>query len=234
MISIFGFLMVATAAQAKEIKMAIIDAPPMTITRNRVSEGINVEIAREVTKRAKISTKEIQIPVKRFGELAPADDVIFPLVSRNSDREAQFRWVGKILDDHNCFITLKTNPKVETLEEGKKLKAVAVNGGGANETFLKKNGFMNLHLGTGNTANARKLLNGVVQAWYTSRIAVRHAIAEAGGDKNSVECSGKFSQFQAWLATSIKFPDEQFDQLKRAFAEVEKDGFVKKTIDKFN
>jgi polar amino acid transport system substrate-binding protein len=231
------FLFIALAlvfhsqSYAQEIKIAAVEAQPFSTYEKGPISGLSVEIVRELVKRADLKSIETGVPIFRMNEMAEADRAIFPVVTRNASRESKFKWIGLILEDRQCFATVKPAPPVTTMDEAKKLKALGVVRGGNAESRLSKEGLHNIVSAEGDTGNARKLAAKVIDAWYTSSALAFWALKQEGVDPSRIECSGNLGATPFWIATSKKITDTEFEKLKAAYAEIEKEGMIKKKLE---
>lgn len=210
-----------------------IDYPPFGIHDGTQAKGVGVDIFNEIANKTHLNLFPVQTFVSRLVDMSQTTSVVFPMVTRTADREASFRWIGMMAKDRYCFVTPKAAPAVSTLEEGKKLKLVAVNKGGATEKFLKDKGFENIDLSLGSSGSLRKLAGGRVDAWFGSEKILVYAGKAEKLNASDFNCTGNFAQPAYWLAASLKLPDEQFNKIKAAFDELEKSGFVRDTVQKY-
>lgn len=219
--------------QAQSLKLAVVEFPPLGIHKDGKNSGVGVEVSREMAKRAKVSLVEFFTATSKFASLSDSKDIIFPVISRNSDREAKFKWIGKVFEDRYCFARKVGDEPITDIEKAKKLSKIAVNEGGATETFLKKLDFKNLDQSVNNQGSVRKLLAGRVDAWFSSELSVTQSLKENQTDPKQVVCSGEFAKPTFWIATFLNVPEENVKALKAAFEALEAEGFIKKELAKY-
>lgn len=224
----------APAAFAGEISVPTIDFPPLAIHgKDGKAAGIGIDLVREISKRSGLKLREALVPVGKLPQISEHDIALIPIVARNVEREKQYRWVGKIMEDKYCFVTLKGRRPIATLEEAKSVKAIGVNQGGATETFLKKNGLSNIDSALGNAGSIRKLKAGKIDAWFTSERVAFYSYRNEGNDPDSIVCTGDLARPTYWVGASTKMSEDQFNKAKSAFSDLEKEGFLKNAIQKY-
>ncbi len=230
----FALLMISsTYAQAEAVRVAAIDYGPYAFYKGEGIDGVGVALVREMTKRTGIETRDMQITVGRAGEIAKSQVTIFPMLARNSDREKQYQWIGLLKEDKYCFVTLKSKPAVQNMDEAKKLKSIGVNQGGANETILTKAGFKNLEPSLGNSGTVRKLFAGKMDAWFSTYVTYAYSIKSGKENPDQVVCTGEYSPTEYWIAASSQMPKDQFETLKAAYQAVKTEGMIEKQFDLF-
>src|SRR4051812_25504527 len=98
-------------AAGEPVKMVVVDYPPLTIqVSGSSSSGVGVDIVRELAKRASVSLVEAQVPIPSMMEVAEKEISILANITRNESRESKLRWIGRIVTDRYCFVTLKGKP----------------------------------------------------------------------------------------------------------------------------
>ncbi len=219
---------------AETIKVAGVDFAPIVFHDGKKIEGIGVDIIRELAKRTDLKLDEFQIQTERMNKLNTELPALYPVTIRTPDREEmKFQWIGKILDDHYCFVTLKTAKLVSTAEEAAKLKTVGSTRGGSTEKKVNSLGLKNIDIALGNSGNVRKLMAGKIEAWFTGGTVAMYSIRKEGFDPKLVQCGGDFGVTSYWIAATSLVPEVTFKKLQEAFTALEKDKFVSQAIKKF-
>jgi polar amino acid transport system substrate-binding protein len=191
-----------------------------------------VEIVKELAKRTETPLAEMNTGVPRMAKLNETESAVFTLFVRSPDRENTYRWVGKLTDDHYCFATIKPNKSISSVEEAKSVKAIGVNKTGAAQTLAKQLGLTNFEEAVSNSGSARKLIAGRIDGWLVAERAATYVLKAEGVSPGKVSCSGNLAQTSFWVGASKKMSEGQFTKLQKAFADLEKEGFVKAALSK--
>lgn len=236
-VSIFSVCMCMQVAQAAQktglIKMVTIDFPPFAIHRGGVAAGLGVDILNAMLKITGIETTSVLIQVDKLIPIAESQAAVFPVTVRSPEREKFFRWIGKIDEDRFCFVTLKSEKPVSTIDEAKQLKSIGVNRGGATELSLRKRGVENIDVAMGNGGNVRKLFAHKIDAWFASERISAYSVSQEHQDPSQIVCSGNLGHLEYWITASKTVSDEQFKALQNAFSQLDRDGAIKELDKKY-
>lgn len=226
----------STQAQANdsELLAAFIDWPPISIHKGAGIEGIGSDVVDEIAKRKNIKIKKIQIPTTRTDELIDQAPVIFGFITKSAKREGKVDYIGVLKEDQYCFLTLKAKP-INSLEEARKATSITGNKGTPSSEFLLKQGGFDkiLDFSTGSAGGMRKVFGGKVDAMISSKETYRHAAKAQGFDPDQVVCQGNFWTTSYFVGASKKVPADILKKVQEGFAELEKEGFIQKTSEKY-
>lgn len=229
-----ALLSAAVHVSAADFVVAGFEYSPFTIVENNTLTGIAHDIATKlIADTGNTKTGNSTGAVKRMLEKMEESNVILAMSTRAPDREDKMQWIGKLADDTNCFFTPKESP-VSTIEEAKKLSAVAVNAGGSTEKFLVDSGFQNIAPLANNALNFKKLEAGRVPAWYTSELISKYTLIREKGNPANFVCSGAIKKPSYWIAASLKTDKAIVEKMKAKFAEYEKSGELAKITAKYS
>ena len=216
-----------------EIKVPGIDYAPISYHKNGKIQGFMVDIIKKIGEKLKLDLKEMPIPIDRLKDLNEEHISLFPIVIRSKEREEQgFRWVGEIFEDHYCFLTLKSSPTINSVEDANKLAAIGVNRGGATEKKAQAIGIKNSVIATGNSGNVRKLFAKKIDGWFIGDMVGTYSISEEGLDSKQTVCTGDYGKISYWFAASKKMDNELYNNVKAAFEEEVKLGNVATQVKK--
>ena len=219
--------------RAEEVSVIYFEYMPFVVGKDSQPTGLSVDVLNAVAAKAGIHLKYAHATIPRAEEMLVSESVISPHLTRNAEREDKYVWVGLIMEDANCFLTLKEKKHISSLEEAKAFKTIGVNANGATEKFLRKNNFKNLEPMLENTLNARKLLIGRIDAWFTSKKVYEATFREEKMDTSKVVCDGKFNSPSYYIVASKKIPRETLAKLQKAHDELKKSGEIDKIISKY-
>ncbi|OHX15205.1 hypothetical protein BI343_02290 [Chromobacterium amazonense] len=158
---------------------------------------------------------------------------IIPL-TRNSERENQYVWVSKLYDSNIAFLTLPGKTKIDSIAEVGKYK-VGVLAGTGYEATLQRNGLSSEQIdrNTEETRNAKKLLLGRIDAWYTGVIGGMHLLQKEGYDVRKVQIGRSIDTEADYIATSKKTPQALVEKVRNAIERYKKTPDYEKLIQSY-
>ena len=223
------------AAGVQTVKIASVEIPPISIYAGHKTLGVGVDIANELLKRNMLDEELVRITSSRFLDFSRNHVALFASVTRTPEREAKFKWLGRIVESKPCFVTTKDQTPVKSYDQAKKLSSVAVTGKGAVFAILERRGFKNLDLAVSASGALRKLKAGKVNAWFTSgKIVADYYAKEEGLGAGSFSCVPmEEDAIDLWIAASVKMPDEMFQKLSATFKKLQSEGFIEATINRY-
>ncbi len=115
---------------------------PLVIIDKKQLDGISGEFLSLATKNVITNLNLIIMPWARAQiEVNKVKNAIIIPLTRNSDRENNYKWLGKVFDDPICYFTFKPNLEIKSVSDLSKIKkAGMVRNGPANLELLKQNG----------------------------------------------------------------------------------------------
>ena len=230
---LFSVLTLGYAAQgfAQEITFYMED-DGVYASSSPANPGFLLEVALKMSKDMGIKPKVLFLPWKRAQMMAidTPNSIIFPL-TRTEERETQYRWIAPIFEVPVMFITKEGAPIINTIEEAKKLKKIAVLIGTPQEDFIDSQGFTRVAKVNGN-ALFNALDNDKVDAIYT---AGPEAIIgwKNGGHGGNLQMGKPIQTLPLWIATSKKSTDIDNEKWKAALNQTMESGFFDKTFNKY-
>jgi polar amino acid transport system substrate-binding protein len=218
------FLGVAGAAAADSIPLTFTEFYPVTRTENGLPAGPGIELARRLTEGLPIHLETEAVPLRRLMTMARSRPIIVAALGRIPAREQQFQWIGELYRDSLVMVTKKPRPRIDTLEQARGLDHIGVTLGGIAQAMLEDLRFTNIETSLDMTAQARKLAGGRVDAWCALRLSAVSAWTAIGRDGNEVELGAELLPLSVWMAASPPVPPELVEQLRRRFADLQRDG----------
>lgn len=155
---------------------------------------------------------------------------IIPL-TRNGERENQYVWVSKLYDSNIAFLTLPGKIKLDSIAGVGKYK-VGVLAGTGYEATLQRNGLSGEQIdrNTDETRNARKLLLGRIDAWYTGVIGGMHLLQKEGYDVRKLQIGRSIDTEADYIATSKRTPQVLVEEVRNAIEKYKKTPDYEKLI----
>ena len=219
------FLGLARAAAAAEpIGLVFTEFYPVTRTEAGHAAGPGIELARRLIEGLPVRLNEEAVPLRRLLAMTEARPLVVVALVRTAPREDKFRWIGELYRDSLVMATKKPHPRIDSLDEARRVGRVGVTLGGIAQALLEDQHFTNVEPSLDMTAQARKLAGRRVDAWCGLRQSVRQAWETTGSDAGEIETGAELMPVSIWMAASLPVPAELVDQLRRRFAELQRDG----------
>jgi len=168
-ISVFLVLLFLTnVVCAQELTIITEEYPPISFKKEGVITGSSAEVVREILRRLKQPDNIRMLPWARgYNLLKTQENVALFSTARTQERESQFHWVGPLCVSRNGFYAKKgSGIQINSLEDAKRVGAIATYKEDAREQMLKSWGFTNLDSSSSGASNLKKLLSGRVDLWF--------------------------------------------------------------------
>ncbi len=168
---------------APKLRIITEDNPPFNFTDEKGTiTGQSTEIVRQILKATGSDASIELMPWAQGYELAQTEPgIALYSTTRLPSRESLFKWVGPIGFDDNYFYTRRgSDLAINSLDDAKKLKSIAVYKDDSNQVFLSGQGFTNLDISENDTQCIQKLVNGQVEAWLGPALGMPFVAYRAG------------------------------------------------------
>jgi len=225
-VTVAVFLSVARAAAADSIALAFTEFYPVTHTENGLPAGPGIELGRRLTEGLPIRLETEAVPLRRLMSMAQSRPMLIIALGRTPAREQQFHWIGELYRDSLVMVTKKPRPRIDSLEQARRLDHIGVTLGGIAQAMLDDQHFTNIETSLDMTAQARKLAGGRVDAWCALRLSALNALTAIGRAGNEVEIGAELIPISVWMAASPSVPAELVEELRRRFAGMQRDGML--------
>ncbi|HMA52172.1 MAG TPA: transporter substrate-binding domain-containing protein [Magnetospirillaceae bacterium] len=221
LVRLSAFLAVLAAAPvgAEQASLYYFDMPPFTYQQDGELAGAIAALAHSVTADLGIATRSEPMPLRRLEFEARNRPIIVAAITRNARREDSYQWIGRICTEAFVMASRTPNAVIDSLDDARKLKSIAVAAGANNEVFLRDHGFTNLDVAATIQLEARRLAEGHDDAWFAPRAGVIHAWVAAGYDPSQLRFGAPIAPMQIWMAASPKVPAALVETLRARFAE---------------
>ncbi len=216
--------LIAVPAGAEQTTLHYFDIPPFSYQQDGQPAGPAPDLAQSLAAGLGIALDPAAMPLRRLEFEARAHPIIVAAIFRSAPRETSYQWIGRICTDAFMMASRAPNGPIDTLDDARKLKSIAVAAGAANETYLRDRGFTNLDLAASIELEVRRLAEGHDDAWFGPRSGIIHAWKAAGYDPSQLRFGAPIAPMPVWMAASPSVPASIVEELRVRFAERTKAG----------
>lgn len=212
------------------IQMVTEEYPPVTFMKDGNVTGFVTGIVREISKRQGIPDNIRLTSWDEAYNLALINpNVVLFSCERTEKREKLFQWVGPVGKNSSIFYAKKgSGIKMNSLEDARKVKAIATTANWFTEQDLKDRGFTNLVSSPLPTDNVRQLMNGEVQLSVFTDITVAEIVKNAGYSMSDLEPVGTLNSTYFYIAISLGTPPEVVKKWQSTLDSIKADGTFEK------
>ncbi|MDD5405684.1 MAG: transporter substrate-binding domain-containing protein [Sulfurovaceae bacterium] len=205
-------------------QMVTEEYPPVTFMKDGKPAGFVTDIVRQIALRLKAKDNIRLTSWKNAYNMAILHpNVILFSAERTPQREGLFQWIGPVGKNSAILYAKKGSKiKIDSLEDAKKVKAIATTTDWFTEQYLKSKGFTNLVSSKDPAENLRQLMNGKVQLSIFTDLTIPEIAKSAGYSMNDLEPVYTVSQTYFYIAISkdtkpsvIKAWQTELDKLKK-------------------
>lgn len=225
-LTVAAFLGLVRVAAAEPAGLVFTEFYPVTRTEAGHPAGPGIELARRLIEGLPVRLNEEAVPLRRLLAMTEARPLIVVALVRTAPREDKFRWIGELYRDSLVMATRKPHPRIDSLDQARRLGHVGVTLGGIAQALLEEQHFTNVEPSLDMTAQARKLAGQRVDAWFGLRQSVLQAWEATGGDMGEIETGAELMPVSIWMAASLPVPADLVEELRRRFADLQRDGTV--------
>ncbi len=219
-------LISAGGALAEPVKFDYFELPPYSYTQDGRARGSALTLADSVMTGLDIVTQPEFMPIRRLNFEVDRHPLIVAAIVRTEEREHRYQWIGRLCTDPFVVATRAPNPPINSLDQARKAKSIAVAAGASNEAFLRERGFTNIDPAADLALEVRRLAEGHDDAWFAFRNGALEEWKKAGYDPAELRFGSPIAPMTVWMAASASVPDELVAILRARFAEKVKDGTV--------
>jgi len=202
------------------------ESPPFNFTEDDRITGSSTEVVREILKRLE-QPADIQIlPWARgYRMLQTRPRVALFSTTRTADREHKFHWVGPLFKVHfNFYARRDADIQLDTVDDAKRVGAIATYKDDVREQLLIQLGFSNLDSSKSPVSNVKKLIAGRVDLWLFDNLGMPDVARRAGIDPIQLERVLSFKTYRSYIALSKQTPKAVVERWQEAFASMVQDG----------
>jgi len=223
-------------ALAADLRLLTEDAPPGNFIENGELKGYSIDIVNEILTRLNQDIKIEMLPWARAYKIAlEQPDIALFATTRTESREHLFKWVGPLKQVKWILIAKKGNPvEINSLDDAKKVNSIGTYREDARDQFLRKQGFTNLVPVIKNSQNLRMLLNERIDLVIITDSGFVKQSENMGVPLDEFEVKYVIKTRELYIAFSIQTNDGIVRQWASVFDQLEKEGFVKRTVQKWS
>ncbi|MRV75829.1 transporter substrate-binding domain-containing protein [Duganella sp. FT92W] len=223
----------AGAAPLAAMRIVTTHLPPLVLENQPKRPGALQELVAELCKRAGLSPDTAFVPWRRALFLAttmPAT-AIYPL-TRLPEREAQFRWLAPLYDEHYVFVAPRGKRFDIGQPERMKNTRIAILRGAAQIVMLRELGYHHFVEARSIDEVHRFLVGGMADASFGERNIIRASLKSRHAEAD-FDVSAPVRTTTAWLAGSLDFTADDAQLFKRLADAMAADGASKKILAKY-
>jgi polar amino acid transport system substrate-binding protein len=212
------------------IQLMTEEYPPVTFMKDGKVTGFVTDMVREIIGRQRIPDN-IRLTSWRNGyDMAVINpNVALFSTERTKEREKLFQWVGPVGKNSAIFYAKKgSGIRVNSLDEARKVAAIATTANWFTEQDLKGRGFTNLVSAPLPINNVRQLIQGEVQLSVFTDITVAEIVKNAGYRMDDLEPVFTLSSSYFYIAMSLGTPLEMVKKWQSALDSLKADGTFEK------
>ena len=215
---------------APELTMLTEEYPPVTFMKDGKVTGFVTDIVRGIIARQGIPDKiRLTSWDEAYTAASKTPNVVLFSAERTDKREKMFQWVGPVGKNSAIFYAKKgSGIKINSLEEARKLTAIATTANWFTEQYLKNKGFTNLVSSSLPTTNVRQLMDGSVQVSVFTDITVPEIVKKAGYSMEDLEPVFLVSNTYFYIAMSLGTPAEVVAKWQSVLDAMKADGTFEK------
>ncbi|MDD5724276.1 MAG: transporter substrate-binding domain-containing protein [Syntrophales bacterium] len=234
-LSLFVFAGSAGATQKNiqdlpEVQMLTEEYPPVSFMKEGTVTGFVTDIVREIITRQGIPD-HIRLTTwdEAYNVALSNPNVVLFSAERTEKRENLFQWVGPVGKNSAIFYAKKgSGIRINSLEEAKKLSAIATTTDWFTEQDLKDKGFTNLVSSPLPITSVKQLMMGEVQLSIFTDITIPEIVKNAGYGMDDLEPVFTVSNTYFYIAVSRGTPVEMVKKWQSVLDDLKADGTFEK------
>jgi polar amino acid transport system substrate-binding protein len=194
--------------RCQEVTVITEESPPFNFVKDGRVTGSSTEVVREILRRLhQPDTIQVLPWARGYKMLQNRPDVALFSTTRTLEREGQFQWVGPLFTVHFGFYARRgADLRLNTLEDARRVGAIATYKDDVKEQLLKSLGFTNLDSSKSPASNLKKLMAGRVDLWLFDNLGMPDVAAQLGIDPADLELALPFRSYQSYVAFSRQTP----------------------------
>ena len=218
------------ANKPASLKMYTEEYPPVTFMKDGKVSGFVTDMVREIIARQGIPDNIRLTSWDEAYKLALINpNVVLFSAERTEKREKLFQWVGPVGKNSSIFYTKKgSGIRMKSLEDARKVTAIATTANWFTEQDLKDRGFTNLISSPLPTDNVRQLMKGEVQLCVFTDITVAEIVKNAGYTMDDLEPVATLSSTYFYIALSLGTPLDVVQKWQATLDSIKEDGAFEK------
>lgn len=217
-------MLLCTGAGADDIKAQYANFRPVSFVQDGVPQGPAIALTRMLIENLPISIATSPLPMKRIIADLKTEPFISVAIARTPDREADFIWIGELYTDHIVIATQSPMPRVDSIEDARKLAHLGVTMGSASEIFLRGQKFANLELNRDYETQLKKLQEHRTDGWCAFHTTLLASAELSGLGTANLQIGAPLAPVSIWIAASKSVPPEIIATLRQRFDRLRENG----------
>ncbi len=211
--------------------------PPYNFEENSKLKGFVLDLVTEILKRDKSSLKVEDIKLlpwaRSYKEILEKPKTILFSMTRSSEREKLFKWVGPVSPTKIVLFALK-NKKISIKNEAdiKKLRTGAIQKDIGHQ-LLEKIGCPDISLSADIISNLKKLEGDRMDVWAYEENVAKWEIKNTGRNISDFEVVYTLLSADLYIAFNKSTSDEVINAVQKISDEIKRDGTYQKIVDKY-
>lgn len=220
------FILVSCAHKPAPMTLVTENYPPLTYMEGDVVTGYGTEVVKAMQSELNSCDPIAMLPWDAAYEKAINDsNVVIFTMERTPARENLFNWIGPLGSNKSSFYVRKdSNLTIKSLEDAKKLKAIATTAGWFTEQYLKKQNFPNLISSEKPTDNVKQIMDGSADAAIFTDVTVKDIIKQAGCQPEDLIPIFEVMTTDYYIGISRKTDPEIVGKWDKAFESIKANG----------
>ena len=226
LVTLWIFLLLPAVLGAQGLTIISENNPPFNYVKNGTLTGSSVEVVREMLRRMnQEDTIQVLTWARGYNLALTQPNVILFSTARTPARENLFHWVGPLYRVRFGFYAKKgSGLHLETLDDARKVAAIATYKDDVREQLLKSLGFTNLDSSKSPASNLKKLVSGRVDLWLFSSLGVNRVAEQAGIDPAELELVLPFKDYYSYISISKGTAQAVVNQWQTVFNQMRQEG----------
>ncbi len=218
------------AAGPAALTMLTEEYPPVTFLKEGKATGFVTDVVREIATRQGIpDTIRLTSWDEAYRTALSTPNVVLFSAERTEKREKLFQWVGPVGKNSAIFYAKKgSGVRIKTLEEAKKIRAIATTTDWFTEQYLKGKGFANLVSSPLPVTSVKQLMNGEVQLSVFTDITIPEIVKNAGFRMDDLEPVFTVTNSYFYIAVSLGTSAETVKKWQSTLDGMKADGTFEK------
>lgn len=214
------------AATPADLLVITEEYPPVSFQKDGKITGFVTDMVREIlTRQGLPDTIRLTSWAEAYATALNTPNVVLFSAERTAQREKLFHWAGPVGKNSAIFYAKKgSGIRIDSLEDAKKVKAIATTTDWFTEQDLKSRGFKNLVSSPQPVANVRQLMSGEVQLAIFTDITIPAIVREAGYRMEDLEPVFTVSNTYFYIALSLGTPDATVRKWQALLDAIKTDG----------
>ena len=228
-IAIVLILLLSGNIGAQELTIISENNPPFNFVKQGEITGSSGEVVREMLRRMNRTDKiQVMTWARGYNLALTQPNVILFSTARTNQRENLFHWVGPLHRVRFGFYARKESGlRLKSLEDAKKVGAIATYKDDVREQLLKSQGFTNLDSSKSPASNLKKLMAGRVDLWLFSNLGVKRVARQVGVNPQELELVLPFKDYYVYIAISRGTARAVIDRWRGVLEELKREGIFK-------